>query len=235
LFLGSTCIYPRDAPQPLREESLLTGPLEATNEWYAIAKIAGLKLALTWKEPLFDRAGRIVGLSGISRDAPNSSLEPAMTALSSALGHVHDHLDSALRITDLAARAGLSAFQLDQRIRALFGLSTGQYLTRARIELACDRLRQTDMPDQHRGAGMRLRRSGGVHSPVPQVRRPDPQGLPRRRDERRPSAAPWGATTHQASEGGRPAGTRMTSSPSSFCQAFPNKCGFGLHPLSETA
>ncbi len=44
LFLGSTCIYPRDAPQPLREESLLTGPLEYTNEPYAIAKIAGIKL-----------------------------------------------------------------------------------------------------------------------------------------------------------------------------------------------
>lgn len=45
LFLGSSCIYPKLAPQPLREESLLTGPLEPTNEAYAIAKIAGLKLA----------------------------------------------------------------------------------------------------------------------------------------------------------------------------------------------
>ena len=44
LFLGSTCIYPRDCPQPMREESLLTGPLEQTNEAYAIAKITGLKL-----------------------------------------------------------------------------------------------------------------------------------------------------------------------------------------------
>jgi GDP-L-fucose synthase len=40
LFLGSSCIYPKLAPQPIREESLLTGPLEPTNEWYAIAKIA---------------------------------------------------------------------------------------------------------------------------------------------------------------------------------------------------
>jgi PAS domain S-box-containing protein len=99
---------------------------------------------LTWKEPLFDRSGRIVGLSGISRDAPHSGPGLDMTALSSVLGHIHEHLESALRIPDLAARAGLSAFQLDQRIRALFGLSTGQYLTRARIELACDRLRRTD-------------------------------------------------------------------------------------------
>jgi GDP-L-fucose synthase len=42
-FLGSSCIYPRLAPQPMREEYLLTGPLEPTNEWYAIAKIAGIK------------------------------------------------------------------------------------------------------------------------------------------------------------------------------------------------
>jgi GDP-L-fucose synthase len=44
LFLGSSCIYPRDAEQPMREEALLTGPLEPTNEPYAIAKIAGIKL-----------------------------------------------------------------------------------------------------------------------------------------------------------------------------------------------
>jgi GDP-L-fucose synthase len=44
LFLGSSCIYPKLAPQPIREESLLTGPLEPTNEWYAVAKIAGIKL-----------------------------------------------------------------------------------------------------------------------------------------------------------------------------------------------
>ena len=44
LFLGSSCIYPKLAPQPIREESLLTGPLEVTNEAYAIAKIAGIKL-----------------------------------------------------------------------------------------------------------------------------------------------------------------------------------------------
>jgi GDP-L-fucose synthase len=44
LFLGSSCIYPKFAEQPIREEALLTGPLEPTNEWYAIAKIAGIKL-----------------------------------------------------------------------------------------------------------------------------------------------------------------------------------------------
>ena len=44
LFLGSSCIYPRLAPQPITEDALLTGPLEPTNEWYAVAKIAGIKL-----------------------------------------------------------------------------------------------------------------------------------------------------------------------------------------------
>jgi GDP-L-fucose synthase len=44
LFLGSSCVYPKMAPQPLSEDSLLTGPLEPTNEWYAVAKIAGIKL-----------------------------------------------------------------------------------------------------------------------------------------------------------------------------------------------
>ena len=49
LFLGSSCIYPKDAPQPMREEHLLSGPLEPTNEWYAIAKIAGIKLCQAYR------------------------------------------------------------------------------------------------------------------------------------------------------------------------------------------
>ncbi len=58
LFLGSSCIYPRLAPQPIREDHLLTGPLEETNEWYAIAKIAGLKMVQAYR--------RQYGFSGIS-------------------------------------------------------------------------------------------------------------------------------------------------------------------------
>jgi GDP-L-fucose synthase len=49
MFLGSSCIYPRDCPQPIKEEYLLTGPLEATNEPYAIAKIAGVKLCESYR------------------------------------------------------------------------------------------------------------------------------------------------------------------------------------------
>jgi len=49
LFLGSSCIYPKFAPQPIPEDALLTGPLEPTNEWYAIAKIAGIKLCQAYR------------------------------------------------------------------------------------------------------------------------------------------------------------------------------------------
>ena len=49
VFLGSSCIYPKLAPQPIKEDYLLTGPLEPTNEWYAIAKIAGVKMCQAYR------------------------------------------------------------------------------------------------------------------------------------------------------------------------------------------
>jgi GDP-L-fucose synthase len=55
-ILGSSCIYPKLAPQPIKEEYLLTGPLEPTNEWYAIAKIAGIKLAQAYRQQYGFRA-----------------------------------------------------------------------------------------------------------------------------------------------------------------------------------
>ena len=58
LFLGSSCVYPRLAPQPIPESALLTSPLESTNEWYAIAKIAGIKLVQAYRKQY--------GFSGIS-------------------------------------------------------------------------------------------------------------------------------------------------------------------------
>lgn len=50
LFLGSTCIYPKECPQPIKEEYLLTGTLEPTNEWYAVAKIAGIKMCQAYRK-----------------------------------------------------------------------------------------------------------------------------------------------------------------------------------------
>ncbi len=102
---------------------------------------------LTWKEPLSDGRGRVVGLSGISRDLINpTAVQSDTAALSQVLDHIRDNLDAPLHLADLAARAGLTVYQFDSRIRALFGLSAGQYVTRARIELACNRLRRTTDP-----------------------------------------------------------------------------------------
>ena len=102
---------------------------------------------LTWKEPLIDAAGFIRGLAGISRDAPVlSGSAPVSAALSATLAYIDDHLDEPTRIPELAARAGLSPFQFDQRIRTIFGFSAGQYLSRLRIDRACDRLRHSRAP-----------------------------------------------------------------------------------------
>ncbi len=56
LFLGSSCIYPKQAPQPMTEDCLLTGPLEPTNEWYAVAKIAGIKMCQAYRRQYGFRA-----------------------------------------------------------------------------------------------------------------------------------------------------------------------------------
>ena len=81
-FLGSSCIYPKLAPQPLREESLLTGPLEPTNEWYAIAKIAGIKMCQAYRRQYgFDAISlmptNLYG-QGDNFDPQNSHVLPAL-------------------------------------------------------------------------------------------------------------------------------------------------------------
>ncbi|MBU6399832.1 MAG: GDP-L-fucose synthase [Verrucomicrobia bacterium] len=72
LFLGSSCIYPRLAPQPLREECLLTGPLEPTNQWYAIAKIAGLKLCQAYRRQY---GCRFIGAMPTNLYGPNDNYD----------------------------------------------------------------------------------------------------------------------------------------------------------------
>ena len=93
LWLGSSCIYPRDAEQPLVEDSLLTGPLEATNEAYAIAKIAGLKLA----EAYARQAGRqFFSAMPTNLYGPNDNFDPEKS-------HV---LPAMIRRLDEARRTG---------------------------------------------------------------------------------------------------------------------------------
>ncbi len=82
LFLGSSCIYPRDCPQPIKEEYLLTGPLEPTNEAYAIAKIAGLKMCQAYRQQYaFDAIAamptNLYG-PGDNFDPDNSHVVPAL-------------------------------------------------------------------------------------------------------------------------------------------------------------
>lgn len=82
LFLGSSCIYPRMAPQPIKEEYLLTGPLEETNEWYAIAKIAGIKMAQAYRRQYGFNAISLMPTNlygpGDNFDLENSHVLPAL-------------------------------------------------------------------------------------------------------------------------------------------------------------
>jgi GDP-L-fucose synthase len=82
LFLGSSCIYPRDAPQPMSDDCLLTGPLEATTQWYAIAKIAGLKMCQAYRREYGFDAIAVMPTNlygpGDNFDLANSHVLPAL-------------------------------------------------------------------------------------------------------------------------------------------------------------
>ena len=82
LFLGSSCIYPKLAPQPIPEDSLLTGPLEPTNEWYAIAKIAGIKMCQAYRKQYGFDAISVMPTNlygpGDNFDLENSHVLPAL-------------------------------------------------------------------------------------------------------------------------------------------------------------
>jgi GDP-L-fucose synthase len=82
VFLGSSCIYPKLAPQPIKEEYLLTGPLESTNEWYAIAKIAGVKMCQAYRREFGFNAISLMPTNlygpGDNFDLQNSHVLPAL-------------------------------------------------------------------------------------------------------------------------------------------------------------
>lgn len=94
IFLGSSCIYPRLAEQPMREDALLTGPLEPTNEWYAVAKIAGIKLCQAYRK----QHGRdFISAMPTNLYGPGDNFHPE-----------HSHVAAALIARfDAAARDGL--------------------------------------------------------------------------------------------------------------------------------
>jgi len=82
VFLGSSCIYPKFAPQPIQEDSLLTGALEPTNEWYAVAKIAGLKMCQAYRREFGFNAIALMPTNlygpGDNFDLQNSHVLPAL-------------------------------------------------------------------------------------------------------------------------------------------------------------
>lgn len=96
---------------------------------------------ITYKEPIFDNNQLIIGVSCISQDI-RSSIQGGenLTAIAKVLKYIRDNLTESLRLPELAKMAGISVYQLDQRIRALYQISAGQCITRARIEAACHRL-----------------------------------------------------------------------------------------------
>lgn len=82
MFLGSSCIYPKFAPQPITEDALLTGPLEATNEWYAIAKIAGIRLCQAYRK----QYGRnFISAMPTNLYGPNDNFDPLTSHVLPAL------------------------------------------------------------------------------------------------------------------------------------------------------
>lgn len=82
VFLGSSCVYPKFAPQPIKEEYLLSGPLEPTNEWYAVAKIAGLKMCQAYRREYGFNAISLMPTNlygpGDNFDVQNSHVLPAL-------------------------------------------------------------------------------------------------------------------------------------------------------------
>ena len=99
LWLGSSCIYPRDAPQPIQESALLTGPLEPTNEAYAIAKIAGLKLAAAYRR---QHGNCFITAMPTNVYGPNDNFDPetahVLPALLRRIHEAHLRKDSSVTI-----------------------------------------------------------------------------------------------------------------------------------------
>jgi len=82
LFLSSSCVYPRLAPQPMKEEALLTGPLEPTNEWYAVAKIAGMKLCQAYRRQY---ACDFIAAMPTNLYGPGDNYDPASSHVAAAM------------------------------------------------------------------------------------------------------------------------------------------------------
>jgi len=140
-FLGSSCVYPKQTPQPIREECLLTSPLEPTNEWYAIAKIAGIKMAQAYRRQYGFRA---ISLMPTNLYGPNDNFDLESSHVVPALIHKFHQakLTQArevviwgtgtprrefLHVDDFAAAAVFLMLHYDEE--AIINVGTGQDMT----------------------------------------------------------------------------------------------------------
>jgi GDP-L-fucose synthase len=106
LFLGSSCIYPQMAPQPIKEEYLLSGPLEPTNQWYAVAKIAGIKMCQAYRQQFGFRAVSVMP-TNLYGPGDNFDLETS---------HVVPALIRKMHLAKLAFRGDLDGIAKDERL-----------------------------------------------------------------------------------------------------------------------
>ena len=100
---------------------------------------------LTYKEPIKGMGGKLIGIVGISRDIhPPTEHRDDLAPLQKVITHIRLNVSEQLRLPKLAEMVNLSVYQLDQRIRGLFHISAGQFITQTRIEKACNLLKCTD-------------------------------------------------------------------------------------------
>ncbi len=93
---------------------------------------------VSYKEPVVNSAGEVTGLCGLSRDLRMPGvLSHDLEGVSVALHHIQQHFDESIRLPELASLAGLSVYQLNERIRSLFGVTVGQYLVKVRVDAGC--------------------------------------------------------------------------------------------------
>lgn len=100
---------------------------------------------LTCKQPIIGKSGQIAGIFGFSRDLHSPGVQGEdLAGLSAVIDYIHRHYDEALRLPGLAKMAGLSIYQLNQRVRAIFHVTAGQYLLKVRIDAARRLLAHSD-------------------------------------------------------------------------------------------